>query len=500
MQFIKILFFIIINANLIKTLDNSNPNIAVFPFKTFYYPPKSSNEQFSSKEYMDTIQSSLIYLDIEIGKDIKNDKINEDISSKLLNNKQFISLFLVVDNYDFYIDDNYFYNEEKKKICHYSTFLSTSYEEEQNNNITNNMKEAVIAADYLKVYNDKNLNNKCNYIKISFRHKYDKDKNIAFACGSVGLLAPTNQFFIETKTNFINQIHESFNKIDYSFSIQYNNKDNLEDMDDGILIIGEESLEKKQNQELIPIYAKPKGYGGGKLEWEFNINQITIGNKIIESDNLESDFDILIKSSIDGIQIPYFFYQELNSIFFNKYYSNKICQFELVNNLYVIISCDSDKFKKEDILSFPEINFLKYKLGFNFTFTGKELFVKKGNKYFFKMVSYFQKHLHSFNFGRLFLKMYKVIFNSDSKAMYFLDVYKNKKIIKNDEIKNNRNITLLSFSYIFIGIVFLVIGIFFGRRYCLKKRKLYANELEDDNYIYDSGMNKQKNGKKLMDM
>ena len=85
MQFIKILFFIIINANLIKTLDNSNPNIAVFPFKTFYYPPKSSNEQFSSKQYMDTIQSSLIYLDIEIGKDIKNDKINEDISSKLLN-------------------------------------------------------------------------------------------------------------------------------------------------------------------------------------------------------------------------------------------------------------------------------------------------------------------------------------------------------------------------------------------------------------------------------
>ena len=65
-------------------------------------------------------------------------------------------------------------------------------------------------------------------------------------------------------------------------------------------------------------------------------------------------------------------------------------------------------------------------------------------------------------------------------------MYKNKKIIKNDEIKNNKNITFLSFSYIFIGIVFLVIGIFFGRRYCLKKRKLYANELEDDNFVYES--------------
>ena len=500
MQFMKILFFIFMNIYLIKTLDNSNPNIAVFPFKTFYYPPKSSNEQFSSKEFMDIIHSSLIYLDIEVGKEIKKDKLTKEISSKFLNNKQFLSLFVVIDNYDFYIDDNYFYNDEKKKVCQYSTFLSSSYEKEQNINITNNMKDAIIAKDYIKIYSDKNMNNKYNDIKMSFRHNYDKVKNISFSCGCVGLLVPTNKLFIETKTNFINQIHESFNNIDYSFSIQYNSKDNLEDMDDGIIIIGEESIEKKQNQELIPIYAKPKGYGGGKLEWEFSLNQISIGNKIIESPNLDSDFDILIKSSIDGIQIPYFFYQELNSIFFNKYYSKKICQYELANNLYIIISCDSDKFTKEDIMSFPQINFLKYKLGFNFTFTGKELFVKKGNKYFFKMVAYFQKHLQSFNFGRLFLKMYKVIFNSDSKAMYFLDINKNINIMKNDEIKSKKNMTFLSFSYIFIGIVFLVIGIFLGRRYCLKKRKLYANELEDDNYIYDATMNKPKNGKKLIDM
>ena len=238
-----------------------------------------------------------------------------------------MSLFIVIDNYDFYIDDKYFYNEEKKSICHYSTFLSKSYEVDQNSNVTNNnMKNAVIASDYINVFNDRNMNNKYQKMKIFFRHNFDKAQNITFQCGCVGLLVPTNKLYIGTNTNFINQIHETFDNIDYSFSIQYNNRDNLEDMDDGILIIGEESIEKAKNSELVPIYAKPSGFGGGKLEWEFGIEQISIGNKIIANEYSDSDFNILIKSSIDGIQIPYFFYQEINSIFFNKYYSNKACQ------------------------------------------------------------------------------------------------------------------------------------------------------------------------------
>ena len=159
MQLIILIFFIFSNIIITNTLDNTKHNIAVVPFKTFYFPPKSSNEQFSSKEFMDIIHSSLIYLNVEIGSDIKEEKITKEISSKLLNNKQFLSLFIVIDNYDFYIDDKYFYNEEKKSICHYSTFLSKSYEVDQNSNETNNnMKNAVIASDYIYVFNDKNMN------------------------------------------------------------------------------------------------------------------------------------------------------------------------------------------------------------------------------------------------------------------------------------------------------------------------------------------------------
>lgn len=465
MKFIHIFLIIYINITLYCSLNNENSMIAIFPFKTFLFPNKSSNEQFSSKEYLDIIHSSLIYLDIEIGKNVKEEKINKEILSKIKNNKQFLSLFVLIDNYDFYIDDNYFYDEEKKKYCRYSTFLSTSYEID--NNFTTNLKDSFMAFDYIKVYNDKNIEKENNYqfLKMNFRHSYDKNRNISFACGKVGLLVPKNNLYMETKSNFINQIHHTFGKVDYSFSIQYNHKDNIDDMEDGILIIGEESMEKKINPDIMPIYPTPKGYGGN-LEWEFEINQIFIGDKILESEN--EDFDILIKSTIDGIQIPYFFYQELNSLFFNKCYSNQICQYEQVNNLYIVISCDSDKFSIKNVESFPDINFFKYKIGFNFTFSGKDLFIKKGNKYFFKMVTYSQSHLKSFYFGRLFLKKYKVILNSDSKTMYFFDNKKNINMIENND---GNNFALKCFSYIFIGSLFLVIGLCFGRRYCIKKKE-----------------------------
>ena len=502
MKYINLIIIIYNCINLINTLNNSNPKIAVFPFKTFQYPHKFSDEQFSSKEYMDIIHSSLIYLNIEIGKDIKKEKLTKEISSNIINNKQFLTLFIDFDNYDFYIDDKYFYDENKKKICHYSTHLSTSYEIDKNDNSNNNMKDAIIATDYINVYDDKNINininNNYQKMKIFFRHSYKNKSELSFACGNVGLLFPSNKFFMGTKTNFINQIHDCFKNIDFSFSIEYNAKENLEEMNEGILIIGEESIKKNQNIELISIYAKHNSYSSGKLEWEFDINQISVGNKIIENEELTSNFDILIKSHIDGIQIPYFFYQEINSIFFKNYHSKKICQYELVNNLFIIISCNSDKFNNDDIASFPQINFLNYKIGFNFTFTGMELFVKKGNKYFFKMVTYSQRHFKSFYFGRIFLKKYKVIFNSDSKLMYFFNDNKNLNIMKNDIIDNKRKITLISLSYVFMSIIFLVVGIFLGRKYCFKKRKLYANELEDDNYIYESKQKRKDNEKKLI--
>ena len=102
MKYMNIFFSTFINIILIKSLNNASPNIAVFPFKTYHYPNKVNTEQFSSKDFMDSIHSSLLYLDIEIGKNVKKEKLTSTISTNLLNNKQFLTLFFVINDYDFY--------------------------------------------------------------------------------------------------------------------------------------------------------------------------------------------------------------------------------------------------------------------------------------------------------------------------------------------------------------------------------------------------------------
>ena len=127
--FIKVYIFLLIFIN-IKSKEsgqeNTSSNIAVIPFKTFYLPNKKITNSFSSKEYMDIIHSSLLYLEIEVGKNIQQTNLTKEEELKIINNKQFMSLFITLDDYNFYIDDNYFLDKEKKLICRYSSQLSTS--------------------------------------------------------------------------------------------------------------------------------------------------------------------------------------------------------------------------------------------------------------------------------------------------------------------------------------------------------------------------------------
>ena len=487
-----ILLFLIIK---IKTKDEKNnekisPNIAVIPFKIFY-PPKLNNNSFSSKDYFDQIHQSLPYLEIEIGESIKKMRLSKKEESKIKNQRQFISLFLAIDDSSFYIDDKYFFIEEKKEICRYSTELSTSYEIDPSKNIILDNKNYFFASDYIKIFLDKSLS-KYNMTKIEFKHIYEKGKNISFACGKAGLLSFNSDLNSEIQSNFIKQIHHNLNNLDYSFSLQFHSNNLLENDNEGLLIIGIESLENINKNELISIYTKQAKYGGN-FEWKFSVDQIIINNQNYDFE--EEDF--IIKSEIEGIEVPYTFYYKLNKLFFKKYYSSKICQTEIVNNFYIVISCNSDKFTNEDIKNFPEINFLKYKIGYNFTFKGEELFYRKNDMYIFKIISYLEKYKTDFKLGRIFLKKYKVIFNSDSKSIVF---YKNYNIQPKEYNKNNRNVALIAFSYLFIGFLFLFAGIYFGRKFCNLHRKIYANELEDSNYVYESKYKEIKNDRKLLEL
>ena len=102
------------------------------------------------------------------------------------------------------------------------------------------------------------------------------------------------------------------------------------------------------------------------------------------------------------------------------------------------------------------------------------------------MIIYLERFRTDFILGRMFLKKYQIIFNPNSKMMNF---YKENKIKNenNDLNKSNnpKTLFLIVFSYVFIGGLFLICGIYFGRKYCIMRRKQYANEL-NDNYVYEA--------------
>ena len=74
LKFKSYIYFLIsiitINSKEILNEENPSQNIAVIPFKIFY-PPKLHNYSFSCRDYLETIHSSLPYLEIEIGEKVK---------------------------------------------------------------------------------------------------------------------------------------------------------------------------------------------------------------------------------------------------------------------------------------------------------------------------------------------------------------------------------------------------------------------------------------------
>ena len=493
--FLFILFFTISKSNLQSPgeLDNNSfsPNIIVIPFKTLYSKSKNNNNNynFSSLDYYNKIHSSKIYLNIE---------------SK---NGQYLHIFVSTDESSFYLDD--YFSEIGHIKCPYSSQLSRSYYFCNKNDIIYddyNIDKSICAKDIFKLYKD-DLMKEYDLTSIEFQHYKDRDKKITFSCGKTGLILSSND--INKNSNLISQIHDKNNNIDYSFTFKYTHNDqskSINELNEGLFIIGIQSYEKEKNIEMDSLYVL-EPYFRQKLGWKFNMSNIFIGkNKYYFNDSV---FEI--NPDIDGIEVTFDFYDKLNKIFFQSYFTKGICEKEIIKIYqYIIINCKKKEFKQKDIENFPEINFFNNQIEYNFTFTGKELFDKIGGKIFFKILASAEKNKKDFILGKIFMKKYQVIFNSDYKSISF---YKNNNnIIIEKKIKDKKDNTTIykkkektifyTIIYIFEGGIFIFFGIFLLKNFCNIKRKIYAKELEDCNYENDSNKNEisNSNEKLLLDV
>ena len=91
-----------------------------------------------------------------------------------------------------------------------------------------------------------------------------------------------------------------------------------------------------------------------------------------------------------------------------------------------------------------------------------------GDKYYFLIV--FKSHIDEWSFGDIFFKKYQIVFDKDKKTF---GLYKKKY---------NSSLTFTPWLYIIILGFFLIISfilIIYLIRLLMKRRKIRANELED---------------------
>ena len=196
----------------------------------------------------------------------------------------------------------------------------------------------------------------------------------------------------------------------------------------------------------------------------------------------------------------------LNCIIGTFYFKESFNKFLIDNNIYVkplnyknqyYVYFFEKNMEGIDIIKNINVKFYHEETKYYFTFDYNDLILEKSNGYYFLIV-FDTKIKYKWKFGIPFFKKYKFIFNLDSKLMTFFDNtnidnnLNNTNNIKDQKIKENKNITLKIFLLIILGFIFIVflvfiIGILIGKKF-FGIRKTKVNELLE---LYDYSSNKK---------
>ena len=179
--------------------------------------------------------------------------------------------------------------------------------------------------------------------------------------------------------------------------------------------------------------------------------------------------------------------------FADKYFEKKNCQKTEIyseQNLYIYYCTDESQFQ-----DFPDIIF-KYPGKYNFKFTKDELFIKKGDKYYFQIGFKIFAPDYSENFwyiGQPFFRKYSIFLKEVDKGFkmsYYLTQKFDKEKNEEEKSSSKQKIAIVILSLV-VALLVTAIVVYFVFFYEKKKRKIRVTELEDEqDYEYFS---KEKN-------
>ena len=340
------------------------------------------------------------------------------------------------------------YNEKQS-----STFISKSYPFEFYLQL---FKEGYYSYDKIQIntLNDKSSNENLTFILATKEELHRKIPND----GIMGLKVEDTSNVREQ--GIIYQLKKQNITDNYAFTIDFKNDD------EGDIIIGNYPHEYDKNYKEDFLYVAHKG--DSNHYWKFSFSSIQWNNM---SFNDVTDVKIFL---------------DYGTIFGTTQYRN-----EVEKNFFNINNCEKNYYQKDshiyfhcpsntDISKFPPIIFSCKDLNSTFTFDYNELFVKEGDKYYFKI--FFGDYKSDYwVIGKMFLKKYKIIFDVDKKLIAYYAENPTKTIGYK---------FLIWFIVLILLIIIIGLGYLIYKKFYILRRRKRANEIYDE-YDYNPQINSE---------
>ena len=274
-------------------------------------------------------------------------------------------------------------------------------------------------------------------------------------------------------------------------------KDNSIEEEQGVLIYGADPInffkDKYNSSSIAYTQGINKNYDYGNY-WSIIFNEVKMKSlKTNEDILLDNNVQGVINHNYKGIVGSHSYMEKIEENFFNYYIYEGFCDKKLLNDKFYYYICNSNLLPMSQIKNTFPILYLK-QIDFNYIFEldVNDLFITKGDYIFFLVVFNKNNPTNSFLLGNIFLKKYFFYFDNDKSEIAFLQENNNNQKINKEETiiihwyNSPGTFVVLIILFIFIGLV----GFYYGRKIYFK-RKLRANELEDQ-FDYRS----QKEGNK----
>lgn len=376
------------------------------------------------------------------------DKTVENIYNPFLSNSSIVEISG--------INFTYYWENQVYKITEYINLLS-------NNNIINNPKITFI-------YNPRNL---------TFAKKAkDFSPN---TCFKLGLRLPEKYYehYEDYEISLLGQFKRQKFINSYEWFIEYGSNDK----DDSLLIIGISPHEYNNKKYIENNLRKISCYNrlfNDYYYWNFKFTQIFMRDKDNKREFMNMNTACFVPS-LNVIKGTYEYQKIINESLFSELIINHKCfeEFSLLNN---IIYCHNENKIKNYIKDkFLNIVFFNNDLEEEFVLTYEDLFVEKGNIFYFLIVFDYSSSINTWILGKPFLTKYFFSYDYNMKTISY---YKKGKTINHLPKKKNNIWIIIIVIFGFLTIC-CILGFLFAK-YFYDNNTEKAIELDDEYFFKEN--------------